>query len=423
MKRFVHLSSIAPCLLPIIIDSLGFGLVYPILTAIFNSPIGAQLVGSTSEQLNAFYLGLAYMLFPFCMLFGASFFGDLSDNLGRKKVIGLCMTGMVVSFLLMALGISILSLSLFLIGRGLTGLMAGSQPIAQAAIADLSTPKNKAFNMSIMTFTIALGIVIGPLIGGFFSDPNVIEGFGFWTPFVVAALLSLIAFIWILFGFKETFEVKEKKKLHPLRPILIFKEGFAKKTVRYLILLFSCNQVGFGIFFQTILIQINQDFQYSRFLLGVFNGWIGLGFAIGLILLIPYSLKRWKVETVGVLSLVATGIFEVLSGVNDNAPLTWALALPVAMADIVAYTMIMTVFSNAADKSSQGWIMGIFGAVVAISFALAGFSTNLLGLTGTHGLIVIGGVLQLLSGFLLWHFIRKHPDYAAHGESEASALE
>ncbi|MCP5489522.1 MAG: MFS transporter [Chlamydiales bacterium] len=421
MKRFLHLSSIAPCLLPIIIDSLGFGLVYPILTAIFNSPTGSQLVGSTSEHLHAFYLGLAYMLFPFCMLFGASFFGDLSDNLGRKKVIGLCMIGMVLSFLIMALGISILSLSLFLIGRGLTGLMAGSQPIAQAAIADLSTPKTKAFNMSIMTFTLSVGIVIGPLIGGFFSDPNLVKGFGFWTPFVAAALLSLIAFFWIFFGFKETFKVKEKKKLQLLRPLLIFKEGFEKKTVRYLILLFACNQVGFGIFFQTILIQINQDFHYSRFLLGIFNGWIGLGFAIGLLFLIPYTLKRWKVETVGVLTLTGTGLFELLSGANYNAPFTWALALVVAMADIVAYTMIMTIFSNAADKNSQGWIMGIFGAVVAISFALAGFSTNLLELTGTHGLIALGGGLQLISAFLLWHFIRQHPNYAEHGESGASA--
>ena len=205
MRRFAHLTSILPCLLPIIIDSLGFGLVYPILTAIFASPNSTALVESTSVGLNNFYLGLAYMLFPFCMLFGASFFGDLSDILGRKKVITVCMIGMLLSFLLMALGIWIMSLALLLIGRALTGLMAGSQPIAQAAIADLSTPQTKAFNMSIMTFTVSIGIVIGPLIGGFFSDSNLVSGFGFWTPFVLAALLAAIATIWILLGFEETY--------------------------------------------------------------------------------------------------------------------------------------------------------------------------------------------------------------------------
>ena len=310
MKRFTHLGAIAPCLLPIIIDSLGFGLAYPVLTAIFNSPAATELVGSTSDSITNFYLGLAYMLFPFCMLFGASFFGDLSDLWGRKKVIILCMVGMFIGFLLMAFGISILSLSILLIGRGLTGLMAGSQPIAQAAIADLSTPETKAFNMSIMTFTIAVGIVIGPLMGGFFSDPSIAQGFGFWTPFVAAAILAIVAFLWILFGFKETFEIHIKKKMHPLRPILIFKEGLTKKSVRYLIFLFACNQVGFGVFFQTILIQIKQDFQYSRLLLGVFNGWIGFGFAIGLILIIPYALKKWKVEIVGVSCFTCNGHFR-----------------------------------------------------------------------------------------------------------------
>ena len=91
------------------------------------------------------------------------------------------------------------------------------------------------------------------------------------------------------------------------------------------------------------------------------------------------------------------------------------------MADIVAYTMIMTIFSNAADRNSQGWIMGIFGSIVAISFAIAGLSTNLLGLMGTHGLIALGGVLQIISSFLLWRFIRRHPDYADHAESSESA--
>ena len=58
----------------------------------------------------------------------------------------------------------------------------------------------------------------------------------------------------------------------------------------------------------------------------------------------------------------------------------------------------MTTFSDAATKEEQGWVMGIFGATVAISFALVGLSTNLLQTIGTHGLIIGGGVLLILSG-------------------------
>ncbi len=412
MKKSKHLKIIIACLFPIILDSLGFGLVYPVFTAIFSSSEAVRLVGTSSLKVINFYLGLSYMLFPLCMLFGASFFGDLSDILGRKKVIALCMIGMFIGFILMAVGLLTHLLFLLLIGRALTGLMAGSQPIAQAAIADSSDSKTKAFNMSVMTFTISIGLVIGPLMGGVFSDPSIAKGFGFETPFLIAGFLAVVGFFWILLGFKETFKPLVHKKIHPLRPILIFKEGLVNPIVRYLVFIFLCNQVGFGVFFQTILIQIREEFQYDRLLLGLFNGWMGLGFALGLVLIIPHALKRLKTETVGILSLFLTGIFEILSGINDHMLLTWILALPVVMADIIAYTVIMTMFSDSADRQSQGWVMGIFGAVVAISFVFAGFSTNLLHLIGTHWIILLGGVLQLIGGLLMLFFARLYPNYA-----------
>jgi len=83
----------APCLLAIVIDVFGYGLVYPIMTAIFTNPSNPPLSSLHSETLRNFFMGLSYMLYPLGMLFGASFMGDLSDHFGRKKVIALCMGG------------------------------------------------------------------------------------------------------------------------------------------------------------------------------------------------------------------------------------------------------------------------------------------------------------------------------------------
>lgn len=404
--KHVKLGAMVPCLLAIVIDVFGYGLVYPIMTAIFTNPSNPLVASLGSDASRDFFLGLAYLLYPLCMLFGASFMGDLSDYFGRKKVIFLCMAGICVSFLLMASGVLSASLSLLLVGRALSGLMAGSQPIAQAAISDLSTPETKALNMSMITFFICLGLVLGPLMGGVFSDPRVFGGFGFETPFFIAAALSAIAAIWILLSFKDTYTPQTKKELSLFRPIEVFIEAFRHSEVRYLVIIFILMQVGFGLYFQTILIQIREYYQYSSLYLGLFNGFMGFSFALGTLFFIPLALRKWKVTHMATVSLIFTGVFQVWGGVNKSEVISWILAFPISLSDIVAYTMLMTIFSNAASKDEQGWVMGIFGATVAISFAAVGLSTNLLDLLGTKLLIMCGGGLLILSGLGMGWYLR-----------------
>ena len=402
--RNIKLEVMVPCLLAIVIDVFGYGLVYPIMTAIFTNPSNSLVSSLHSETLRNFFMGLSYMLYPLGMLFGASFMGDLSDHFGRKKVIALCMGGICLSFILMGFGVIASSLSILLIGRALSGLMAGSQPIAQAAISDLSTPETKALNMSMITFVICIGLVLGPLLGGVFSDPSLFAGFGFDTPFFIAAALSGIAALWILISFKETFVPTKKKPLSLFRPIEVFIDAFRHREVRALVIIFLLMQVGFGLYFQTILIQIKQLFSYTSLYLGLFTGFMGLYFAFGTLVIIPLALKKWNVSRMAIGALILTGGFQLWGGANQYEALSWILAFPIALFDIIAYAMLMTTFSNAATKEEQGWVMGIFGATVAISFALVGLSTNLLQTTGTQGLIIGGGVLLILSGVgMAWY--------------------
>ena len=57
----------------------------------------------------------------FLCFFGSSFMGDLSDILGRRKVLMLCMAGFVIGYLGMAFGVETKSLGLLFSGRALTG--------------------------------------------------------------------------------------------------------------------------------------------------------------------------------------------------------------------------------------------------------------------------------------------------------------
>ncbi|WP_255305249.1 MFS transporter [Legionella jamestowniensis] len=394
-------SSIAPCLLAIIVDALGFGLVYPVMTALLTASPSPVLPVEASTTLRHFYLGLSFMLYPFCMFFGTSFMGDLSDKYGRKTILMLCMTGIAISFYLMAIAIESSSILFLLIGRSLSGLMAGSQPIAQAAIADLSTAESKAKNMSIIALSYCIGSILGPLLGGVTSDSSLISWFDFSTPFFIAGTLAVIALVWLMLAFKETHLPSGKKTIDFTRPIKIFVEAFEHRNIRVLAIIFLFMQIGFSLYFQFIVVHMKYVYQYDNWQLGAIQGMLGLGFAVGLLIGMPFSVKRFKTINIGFVSLFITAIGQLLAAVLPIESLQWVLAIIIAGADIMAFTALLTLFSDSVSEKAQGWAMGIANAVMALSWAITGLGSNFLNTLGTQGLIFIGGICLILSGFIL----------------------
>ncbi len=391
----------APCFFAVIIDALGFGLVYPVMTSLFTTDHSPVLSADATIATKHFYLGLSYMLYPLCMFFGTSFMGDLSDIWGRKKVLLLCMMGITLSFLLMGLGVAFSSLSILLIGRALSGLMAGSQPIAQASIADLSTPETKPLNMSLISMSFSVGSVLGPLLGGIMSDQQLLPWFTYTTPFFMAALLALFASIWIGFGYSDTALALSHKKISILRPVQIFIEAFQHKSVRILALVFLLMQMGFSLYFQFIIVYMKNTYDYTNWQLGAVQGMIGLGFAFGILIGMPLCVKRFKVPSIAVVTLLLTGLGQLLVYVLPLSLLQWPLAVIIATSDIMAFSCLLTLFSNAVDEKSQGWVMGISGSVMAFAWMITGLGSNLLSLISSAGLIALGGVLLIISAVLL----------------------
>jgi len=405
----INWGKIAPSLLAIIIDTMGFGLVYPLMTAILANPDSGLIPLGASEQLKDFYLGLAFLLYPLCMFFGASYMGDLSDMLGRKNVLLICMGGICISFLFMAMGIFTSSLFLLLLGRALSGLMAGSQPIAQASVCDLSTEDTKAMNMTIVTLTQSLGIVIGPVIGGVFSDSTLSSFFNYATPFLIAAILSGIDLMWITFVFEETHALPNKQIFHWLRPIFVFIKAFKLPRIRLLAIVFLLMQIGFSIYFQLILVLLSRKYHYSSMKLGLFNAFVGLSFGIGLLFIMRIALKYWKASSITIVALLFTAISQICAALLYSETAIWILALPTAAFDMVAFTGMLTAFSDASSKASQGWILGVAGSMMALSWTLSGFSTNLITFLGLETLILIGGIFLFLSCVLMVGYTRKYP--------------
>ena len=109
---------------------------------------GDFLSQGTQTALRYTYLSLSFALYPLFMFFGSSFMGDLSDRLGRKKILLFCMSGFTIGFAMMGMAVIYKDLSLIFLGRIITGFTAASLPVTLAAIVDLSTKSNRALHMS-----------------------------------------------------------------------------------------------------------------------------------------------------------------------------------------------------------------------------------------------------------------------------------
>ena len=108
--------------------------------------------------------------------------GSLSDRFGRRPVLLISIFGLGIDFLFMAFAPSIWWL---LAGRVLNGLTAASFSTANAYVADVTAPQDRAKRFGMMGSAFSFGFLIGPVIGGGLALINL------RLPFMVAAALAL----------------------------------------------------------------------------------------------------------------------------------------------------------------------------------------------------------------------------------------
>ena len=404
--RAEELKIIAPCFLAILVDVCIFGLVYPLIAILFSETSGGFFSTDTPIATQNLFLSFCYLLGPLFMFFGTSIMSDYSDIKGRRKALTIALYWICVGFALMGLGAQFYNIWIFLLGRALSGFMSAGQPIAIAATADISSEETKAHNISTLLAAGALGIVVGPAIGGFFADNKIVSFFTPSLPFYILAALSIVAALWVKKSLQDIGTLNKNKKLSIFRPIEIFFEALRDKRIRVLVPLIVLFQVGFGLFFQTISYILAHDFHFSSGVVGLYNVIMGVFFAIGSLWLIPMLLKRTSVVSICVIGLLLNAIGITACGLFPNLSLFWMATVILGIGNIFAYVEFSTLFSNAANKENQGWAMGIFMAGVALAFAICGASANLLTVMSPYTLLIIAGICNLIPALGLWFIYR-----------------
>ncbi len=197
-------------LLTVFIDMVGFGIIIPL------TPFWAERFGASPALVTLLFATYSAFALVFSFVWGS-----VSDRWGRKPVLILSLMGSVMSFAWLGLADA---LWMLFAARALGGIFGANIAVAQAYIADITSPDDRASGMGMIGAAFGLGFMLGPAIGGLLagSDPDNLD---FRTPFFVAAGISFIA---VMVGITFLREPKRYTATSVPSGVIGRFEGFAK---------------------------------------------------------------------------------------------------------------------------------------------------------------------------------------------------
>jgi MFS transporter, DHA1 family, tetracycline resistance protein len=176
-------------LITVFLDMVGFGLIMPVLPSLIEE------VGHLDLADAAYIGGWMFAAFSLAQFAFSPLMGNLSDRFGRRPLLLLAIFGLGVDYLFSALAPSLFWL---FVGRVIAGVCGSSYVIANAYIADVTAPEDRAKAFGLVGAAFGVGFVLGPAIGGLLGE------LGPRVPFYVAAGISMLNFVYGWFVVPET---------------------------------------------------------------------------------------------------------------------------------------------------------------------------------------------------------------------------
>ncbi len=367
----------------IFIDMLGFGIIIPILP-IFSKELGAE----------NYQVGLIAMSFPIMNFLFAPFWGSLSDRYGRRPII---LVSVLITGLAYLLFSQTVNLWLLLLSRLLSGIGSANLSVAQAYIADITPPQNRAKSMGLIGAAFGLGFIIGPTVGGYMksmSAPGHVDLVGY-----LAAGFSLVNLVLAFYLLPESLKEKQKNVRFNFKVISGIVTELRKPTIRELLLINFIFITAFMIMQMSSSLFWKEKIGLNEIEMGNMFAFIGLATVI-----VQGGLVGRLVKKFGEIRLLNYGTYlfivalVMLPWVTPSSFIPFeliAMAL-IALANGCLTPSITSLLSKTADPKDVGQVLGVnqsFGSVArAVGMGLSGFIYGI----EFHLPFIMGAVLMLI---------------------------
>jgi MFS transporter, DHA1 family, tetracycline resistance protein len=391
----------------LLIDVTGLGIIIPVMPKLMS-----ELTNIPLGQINdaAPYSGWLLATYAIVQFFCAPIVGGLSDRYGRRPILLASVFGFGCDYLFLAFAPT---LGWLFVGRILAGVMGASFTTAGAYIADISaTPEERGKNFGIMGAAFGLGFVLGPMIGG------LLGGFGSRIPFLAAATLSLLNWLYGYFILPESSKLENRRPFEWKRanPFGTLVHLFQYKVVAGLFV-----ALGF-IYLAAHAVQSNwsfytiKKFHWDTTAIGISLAIIGLATALvqGVLIrsIIP-KLGQQRSVYVG-LAVYATGFL--LFAFATEGWMMYAFTAVYCLGGI-AGPALQGIMSGVVPPNAQGELQGGFTSVMSLTsifgpvmmsqlFSYAASPESPIYLPGAP--MLLGAALSIVSSFLARRTLKAH---------------
>jgi len=340
----------------VMVDLIGFGLVIPLL------PFYALRFAASPQQVT-----VLLAVYSLMQLFTSPLWGRLSDRIGRRPVLIVSMAASVAAYFWIG---SATALWMLFAARALAGACAGNIAAAQAYIADITKPEDRAKGMGLIGAAFGLGFIIGPAFGGLLAGNNPAAA-DIETPAWVAAGLSFVALCGVVVMLRESLPADQRRGRGRSRNRFAAILDVLRRPVLSRLLL---------IFFLVILAFAGMESTFALWAIGQF-GWgpRQIGYVFSYVGLISATLQGGMIgRLTGLfgeerlllcgLALIGAGLL-VLPFAHGLALLTLAVtALALGMG--LMQPSLSSLISRRAGREEQGEVMGVSQSVGSLSRVL-----------------------------------------------------
>lgn len=377
-------AAVAFVLIAVVIDVLAMGIIIPVLPHLV-----LEFEGDKASAASIYgYFGVVFAAAQF---FFSPVLGALSDRFGRRPVLLISMFGHGLDFILMALAPTMWWL---FVGRTISGITAASFSTANAYIADITPPKERAQRYGLVGAAFGFDFVFGPALGGIAGefDPRM--------PFWIAAALCLLNAAYGWFVLPESLPPERRSafsaaKANPLGSLgflrahgevawlaavsIIWNTAFwviPTTSVLYTAFRFGWTERDVGLMLAAIgigniVVQSGLVRPTVRFLGEALALRTGLGFSIAAMLVYAFAWEGWMF-LLGIVFQSAAGIMgpalqalmsRRVSG-TDQGKLQGALSSAIGIAGMFGPIIFSQVFAWALGP---GAVYGVPGAAFLVS--------------------------------------------------------
>ena len=327
------------------IDVLGFSILLPILPY-FVRHFGASYV----------VVGALLATFAACQFLSAPVWGNVSDRIGRKRVLVISQIGATLGWTGLAFAPT---LAWVFVARIVEGISGGNISVTQAYVADRVEVGERSRAFAFVGAAFSAGLVLGPLAGGVLLDR-----FGYRAPFLLAAALQLITLVVTLRYLPEDVAERGEATAAKLSDIPRFLRDPAIAPVLVQKLAYS---LGLYAWFSVFALVLGAVAGFTPSQTSYFFAVFGVASVAVQLLVVGRLVDRLGVRATSNLGFVAAlAFFSLVPFLRERAVLGVEVVL-FAVALSIANATLATLLTDAAPERVRGTVLGVGSSLEAIA--------------------------------------------------------